>query len=263
MNSKNISKMFDVACKAATETGEVLSRKQQSEFFVSKKGRVDLVTEMDLLAEGMIVDQIRTHFPEHQILAEERGESLGSVPIKWIIDPLDGTTNYAHGYRFFCVSIGVEVEGEIMLGVVYDPICDELFSSIRGGGAELNGQPISVSEEADLLDSLLCTGFSYGEDEIAANLKLFNQMVRVSRSVRRDGSAALDLCYIACGRFEGFWELSLNPWDVAAGTLIIREAGGLVSRFDGSEYSIYDRECLATNGRVHQTMSRELLLALN
>jgi myo-inositol-1(or 4)-monophosphatase len=259
MDSKDVGKMFDLACKAAAETGEVLSRKQQSEFTISKKGRVDLVTEMDLLAEALIIDRIHTHFPEHQILAEEGGASVGSVPIKWIIDPLDGTTNYAHGYRFFSVSIGVELEGEIVLGVVYDPICDELFSSIRGEGAKLNGRTISVSEETDLLDSLLCTGFSYGEEEIDQNLRLFNQMTRVARSIRRDGSAALDLCYIACGRFDGFWELSLNPWDVAAGTLIVKEAGGSVSRFDGSEYSVYDRECLATNGRIHQAISRELL----
>jgi myo-inositol-1(or 4)-monophosphatase len=250
--------MLKVAREAAVESGDLLLERQKTAFRISKKGPVNLVTEMDLLAEEMIVERIMESFPDHQILAEERGSESGTAPIKWVIDPLDGTTNYAHGYRFFSVSIGVEVEGEITIGVVYDPVCRELFSAVLGMGATLNDEKIKVSAEASLEDSLLCTGFSYGDDEIVENLRLFNRMMKVSRSVRRDGSAALDLCYVACGRFDGFWELSLNPWDVAAGSLLVREAGGKVTRFDGSPCTIYDRECLATNGVIHEAVGRRL-----
>lgn len=263
MNKKELHRMLDLATQAAIDAGRLLAEKQQTDFQISKKGPVNLVTEMDILAEQMIVDRILNSFPDHRILAEESGGEKGSVPVKWVIDPLDGTTNYAHGYRFFCVSIGVEVEGEMVVGVVYDPVCQELFSAVRGEGSTLNGEPVVVSEETSLVDSLLCTGFSYGEDEIAENLKFFSHMMKIVRSVRRDGSAALDLCYVACGRFEGFWELSLNPWDVAAGSLIVQEAGGKVTRFNGSPCTIYDRECLATNGRVHQMIGRELIRSMS
>jgi len=255
---KILDRILEVAGEVAVEAGNILAEKQDTEFKISKKGPVNLVTEMDVLAEKIIVDRVLKTFPDHRILAEERGSEEGSDPVKWVIDPLDGTTNYAHGYRFFCVSIGVEVEGEMAVGVIYDPVCHELFSAVKGRGATLNGERISVSDEADLGDSLLCTGFSYGKYEIEENLVLFNRMMRSSRSVRRDGSAALDLSYVACGRFEGFWELSLHPWDVAAGSLIVREAGGQVTLFDGSACTIYDRECLATNGRIHQAVSNEL-----
>ena len=262
MNSTELNQIVEVARSAALEAGKLLAEGLETEFEISKKGPVNLVTEMDLRAEQMIVDRILSAFPEHQILAEERGGDEGVSPVKWVIDPLDGTTNYAHGYRCFCVSIGVEVHGKTLAGVVYDPIGRELFTAIEGEGAKLNDRPISVSREAALRDSLLCTGFSYGDEEIEENLRLFNHMMRTSRSVRRDGSAALDLCYVACGRFEGFWELSLNPWDVAAGCLIVQEAGGRVSKFDGSPNTIYDRECLASNGYVHRAVCDELLRAL-
>lgn len=258
MRHNEIDQLLEVAREVAVEAGCMLAEKQQTEFRISKKGPVNLVTEMDILAEKIIVDRILENFSDHRILAEERGSEAGAVPITWVIDPLDGTTNYAHGYRFFCVSIGVAVEEEVVVGVVYDPVCRELFSAARGEGATMNGEPITVSKETSLEDSLLCTGFSYGKEEIEANLKLFNRMMRSSRSVRRDGSAALDLCYVACGRFDGFWELSLNPWDVAAGSLIVQEAGGSVSLFDGSPCTIYDRECLATNGKVHQSVGKVL-----
>lgn len=258
MKLNEVHKILEVAKKAATEAGDLLADKQRSGFKISKKGPVNLVTEMDLRAEQLIVDRILKHFPNDRILAEERGRQDGKTPVTWVIDPLDGTTNYAHGYRFFCVSIGVEVEGNMLVGVVYDPVCKELFSAVRGGGATLNGKTIRVSTESSLRDSLLCTGFSYSEQEIEKNLRLFNQMMKFSRSVRRDGSAALDLSYVACGRFDGFWELSLHPWDVAAGCLIVEEAGGKVSLFDGSPSTIYDRECLATNGRIHQAVGKEL-----
>ncbi len=243
-----------MAREAALEAGQMLLSHLQTDFKISKKGRINLVTEMDLKAEKIIVDRIRLDFPDHEILAEERGTQAGTGDCKWIIDPLDGTTNYAHGYRFFCVSIAVEVEGQLTVGVVYDPVTEEFFSARKGEGATLNGQPIQVSTEDVLVDSLLCTGFSYQKTEIQRNLELFDQIIFHCRAIRRDGSAALDLCYVACGRFDGFWELSLNCWDVAAGRLMVEEAGGYVTAFDGSPCTIYEQELVASNGKIHSAM---------
>ncbi|MDA2934163.1 inositol monophosphatase [Acidobacteria bacterium AH-259-D05] len=259
MKESSIFKLFSVAREAALEAGQVLLAHFRQDLQISKKGRINLVTEMDLKAEKAIVDRIRSNFPDHEILAEEQGTyQTEKGPYKWIIDPLDGTTNYAHGYRFFCVSIAVEAEGDVILGMVYDPVTKELFSATRGQGATLNDQPIRVSNEDQLIDSLLCTGFSYHQEEIQKNLELFDRIIFHSRAVRRDGSAALDLCYVACGRFDGFWELSLNPWDVAAGRLIVQEAGGSVTAFNGSPCTIYDQELLATNGTIHSAMMKLL-----
>ena len=243
-----------MAKEAALEAGQMLLSHLRTDFQISKKGRINLVTEMDLKAEKLIVDRIRLDFPDHEILAEERGTQTGSGPCKWIIDPLDGTTNYAHGYQFFCVSIAVELEGQLAVGVVYDPVTEEFFSARKDAGATLNGQPIQVSTEDVLVDSLLTTGFSYQKTEIQRNLELFNRIIFHCRAIRRDGSAALDLCYVACGRFDGFWELSLNSWDVAAGRLMVEEAGGCVTAFDGSPCTIYERELLASNGKIHSAM---------
>jgi myo-inositol-1(or 4)-monophosphatase len=236
----NLDELFSVASVAAKEAGKVLLDKARDGFEISKKGRVNLVTEADLAAEKVIVERILSHFPDHGILAEERGETAGESPAKWVIDPLDGTTNYAHQYPCYCVSIACEVNEEVLVGVVFDPVLGECYSAII------------------LEDSLLVTGFSYGTETIKRNLELFNTMMLRSRSVRRDGSAALDLCYVACGRFDGFWEFNLYPWDVAAGSLIVTEAGGMFSRLDGSAASIYDRECLATNGKIHDTLGKIL-----
>ena len=250
----DLDELFAVASAAAEDAGKVLLEKARVGFKISKKGRVNLVTEADLAAEKVIIERILSRFPDHGILAEERGETASESPVKWVIDPLDGTTNYVHQYPCYCVSIACEVNGEVVVGVVFDPVSDECFHAIKGRGAFLNGTPISTSMESVLEDSLLVTGFSYGTETIKRNLELFNTMMLQCRSVRRDGSAALDLCYVACGRFEGFWELRLYPWDVAAGALIVTEAGGKVSRFDGTEVSIYDREVLATNGKIHDTL---------
>ncbi len=247
-----------MAKEAALEAGQMLLSHLRTNFQISKKGRINLVTEMDLKAEKLIVDRIRLDFPDHEILAEERGTQTGSGPCKWIIDPLDGTTNYAHGYQFFCVSIAVELEGQLAVGVVYDPLTKEFFSARKDAGATLNGQPIQVSTEDVLVDSLLSTGFSYRKTEIQRNLELFDRIIFQCRAIRRDGSAALDLCYVACGRFDGFWELSLNCWDVAAGRLIVEEAGGCVTAFDGSPCTIYERELLASNGQIHAAMVEKL-----
>ncbi len=247
-----------VAMEAARQAGGLLVESRESDFQISKKGRINLVTEMDLRSEEILVEKIGHHFPGHQILAEEEGLRKGEPEYLWVIDPLDGTTNYAHGYRFFCVSIALQAHGQTVLGVVYDPVTDEMFTAIRGQGAKSNGRPIRVTQEDQLSESLISTGFSYQEEGILENLRLFNHLIMKARAVRRDGSAALDLCYVACGRFDGFWELHLSPWDVAAGMLLVEEAGGKTSRFDGSACTIHDRELLATNGRVHAAMTREL-----
>ncbi len=255
MEKTELNEALALANVIARKAGRILQERQKSGFKVAKKGRVNLVTEADLASEEMIVSSIHEAFPTHQILAEERGTGGGEGSTKWVIDPLDGTTNFAHGYPAYCVSIGLESDRQVVAGVVYDPVREECFTARRGEGAYLNGEHIEVSSEGRLEDSLLCTGFSYETEEIEENLRYFNYMMKHARSVRRDGSAALDLCYVACGRFEGFWELSLHPWDVAAGSLIVTEAGGRVTRLDGSSTSIYDRECLATNGRLHRTIS--------
>ncbi len=259
MDRNELTEALALAEELARDAGQILLERQKTGFKISKKGRVNLVTEADLASEELIVSRIRETFPTHRILAEERGAGGGGASVKWVIDPLDGTTNFAHGYPAYCVSIGLESDGQIVGGLVYDPVGDECFRARLGEGAYLNGEPIEVSAEERLEDSLLCTGFSYEAEEIELNLRHFNYMMRHARSVRRDGSAALDLCYVACGRFEGFWELSLHPWDVAAGSIIVREAGGRVTLFDGTEASIYDRECLAANQRLHGTVSRILM----
>ncbi|MEE8349075.1 MAG: inositol monophosphatase family protein [Acidobacteriota bacterium] len=246
--------LLAVATEIAREAGQMLLSQLGSNVKISKKGRIDLVTEMDLRVEQTIVDRIRLRFPDHDVLAEERGSQGKDGPFKWIIDPLDGTTNYAHGYRFFSVSIALEIKEELILGVVYDPVTDELFSAKRGQGATLNDHPIRVSDEGQLIDSMLATGFSYDREQIKKNLPLFNRMILYSQAIRRDGSAALDLCYVACGRFDGFWELSLSPWDVAAGRLILEEAGGRITNCSGLPCTIYDPELLASNGKIHSAM---------
>ena len=255
MKNREVDRAYELACRLAREAGDLLLVKSRTSFGIAKKGRVNLVTESDLAAEELIVSQIMGEFPDHGILAEERGGSNDDARFRWVIDPLDGTTNYAHGYPVYCVSIGLEVDGRMAAGVVHNPVLGESFTALKGEGAFLNGQQIQVSTQENLEDCLLCTGFSYQMEEIEANLACFNYMMKHARSVRRDGSAALDLCNVACGRFDGFWEMSLNAWDVAAGSLILTEAGGRVTRFDGSPASIHDRECLATNGRVHDSVS--------
>jgi len=229
---------------------------------VSNKGDIDLVTEADLAAEKLIIERIKSHYPRHAILAEESGASQeidgGNSDWKWIIDPLDGTTNYAHGYPCFCVSIGVEHAGVIEIGVVYDPTRDEMFAAERGQGATLNERPIRVSNVDDLNAAMLCTGFPYNVRERPNFARDFINFTMNAQAVRRDGSAALDLAYLACGRFDGFWEDGLNAWDVAAGVLLIEEAGGRITNFHGAPLDIYTAKVLATNGHVHDAMMRLL-----
>ena len=222
----------------------------------TKSASIDLVTEVDHACEALIVEALERERPGDAILAEEGGgEDRDDAPWRWIIDPLDGTMNYAHGYPRFCVSIGVQHEGRPEVGVVYDPLLDELFAASRGQGATLNGQPIRVSQEAEIGRSLLATGFAYdvhrSEED---NVDHFAHFVKIARGLRRDGSAALDLCYVAAGRFDGYWELKLHPWDVAAGNLIVLEAGGRTSDFQGRPSPGDGRQTVASNGRLHDAM---------
>jgi myo-inositol-1(or 4)-monophosphatase len=229
---------------------------------VSNKGDIDLVTEADIAAEQLIVDRIRSHYPRHAVLAEESGEAVsiegGRTTFKWIIDPLDGTTNYAHGYPCFCVSIGLEHEGKLEIGVIYDPMRKELFAAERGQGATLNDRRIRVSDIDELSRAMLVTGFPYNVRQRPDFAREFAIFTMNAQAVRRDGSAAIDLAYVACGRFDGFWEDGLNPWDMAAGILLIEEAGGTVSNFQNQSLSIYTKKVLATNGLIHDAMLKFL-----
>lgn len=249
-----------LARETAVQAGGILRRGLRSRRAINFKGRVDLVTEFDLRSESHITRQIMRAFPHHSILAEEGGATQRQSACLWIVDPLDGTTNYAHGYPAFCVSIGLQVDGDMVLGTVYDPVHDELFSAVTGGGAFLNRTHIHVTSQKKLSRALLATGFPYDIAESPVdNLDNFARMYKVAQGIRRGGSAALDMCYLACGRFDGFWELKLHPWDTAAGLVIVREAGGRVTDFAGRKYSIYGKDILASNGPLHRPMQRVLL----
>src|SRR6476620_1260008 len=250
--------MLNFALETAREAGRLLLEKFGRITSITKKGDINLVTEADLASEALIIERIKSYYPKHAILAEEAGDAVltvdGEISWKWIIDPLDGTTNYAHGYPCFCVTLALEHNGTIVIGVTYDPTRDELFAAEKGEGASLNGRKISVSATSELSESLIVTGFPYDfKDNVnfAIHLKEF---LLHSRGVRRDGSAAIDMAYVACGRFDGFWEEGLNPWDVAAGKLMIEEAGGLITYYDGSKFSIYKPPICASNGRIHDQM---------
>jgi myo-inositol-1(or 4)-monophosphatase len=222
---------------------------------INKKGRTDLVTGADTESERTIIETIRSAFPHHTILAEESGLNQGAADHLWIIDPLDGTTNFTHGLNLFSVSIAYAVEGETVMGIVLSPFTEELFLAQSGIGAYLNNQPISVSNEQRVSDSLLVTGFPYEFDGTSEMLfERFTRCLKVAQAVRRLGSAALDLCYVACGRFAGYWEQHLKPWDTAAGVLIAREAGGMVTDYANQHYDMDKTEILATNGIIHQEM---------
>jgi len=239
-----------------TRAGEIQIARQASGFRVSKKGEIDLVTEVDLECERMCRAVIAERFPDHDVLAEEfgAGPSTGRRSRwRWVFDPLDGTTNYAHGLPIYCASLGLEIDGRTEVGAVYDPTRRELYTATRGGGAHLNGQPLGVSETSTLIDALLVTGFPYDVHKQAGDLvALFGAFLSRARAVRRLGSAALDLCYVAAGRFEAFWEQHLKPWDVSAGALIVEEAGGRVTGMDGSPFDAAAAHLVASNGRVHE-----------
>ena len=247
--------LLEFAEDVAKGAGEILRRNYGRKQSIRYKGEINLVTEVDRQSEAYIVERIRSSFPDHGILSEETPEILSSSSYRWIVDPLDGTTNYAHNYPCFCVSIAVEGNGEALAGAVFDPLLSELFTATPGGGAFRNGERIAVSATENLRQSLLATGFAYDVKTSAdTNLEYFREFVFTGQAIRRDGSAALDMCYLACGRFDGFWELLLKPWDTAAGHLILLESGGMATRLDGSPYDIHQPEILASNGRIHRQM---------
>ena len=253
--------MINFAIQTARDAGSILVDRLGRALQVSNKGDIDLVTEADLASEKLIIERIKSHYPRHAILAEESGASefvAGTGEWKWIIDPLDGTTNYAHGYPCFCVSIGLEHAGTLEIAAIYDPMRDEMFAAERGQGATLNGRRMRVSEVDDLNSAMLCTGFPYNVRERPNFERDFANFTMEAQAVRRDGSAAIDLAYVACGRFDGFWEDGLNAWDVAAGVLLIEEAGGMVTNFEGGKLDIYTPKVMASNGLVHDAMRRVL-----
>jgi myo-inositol-1(or 4)-monophosphatase len=256
------------AAGLAREAGAILREGYGRIHAPERKGRIDLVTEFDRRSEALLLGELRRRFPTHGILAEESGAHAagGGAPgapdsdaVRWIIDPLDGTTNFAHNYPFFAVSIAAESAGTLVAGAVFDPVRDELFSAAAGHGATLNDVPLHVSAIERIEDALLVTGFPYDVRERPEPvLSTFREFLTRAQGVRRDGSAALNLCYLAAGRFDGFWERGLSPWDMAAGALIVREAGGRVTDFDDGPLDLTARRILATNGRLHGAM-REIL----
>lgn len=249
--------MLNFAIETARTAGHLLLEKFGRITSINKKGDINLVTEADLASEALIIERVQSYYPRHSILAEESGEAVvkgGDSTWKWIIDPLDGTTNYAHGYPCFCVTLALEHNSEIVIGVTYDPTREELFAAEKNQGATLNGKPIRVSAAEKLSESLVVTGFPYDFKSRPNFGRHLTDFLLSSRGVRRDGSAAIDMAYVACGRFDGFWEEGLNPWDVAAGYLLIEEAGGQVTFYDGSAYSIYRPPIVASNGLIHKQM---------
>ena len=252
----------DAACEFARAAGAILLEGYGRAHEPERKGRIDLVTEYDRRSEALLVSLIRGRFPGHAILAEESGMHDGAArsggpsgagaSVRWLCDPLDGTTNFSHNYPFFGVSVGVEVDGALAAGAVYDPVRDELFAAAAAAGATLNGRPIRVSGIGRLEDALLVTGFPYDvREEPDRHLPLFKEFLMRAQGVRRDGSAALNLCYVAMARFDGMWEGDLSPWDVAAGSLIVREAGGVVTGYAGDPMRLDGRRIVTANPTLH------------
>jgi myo-inositol-1(or 4)-monophosphatase len=253
------------AIESVVRAGEVQMAHVGGDLRVDKKGVIDLVTEIDLRVEREFRARIADRFPDHVVLGEEfssESDRDAAPEYCWVFDPVDGTTNYAHGVPIFCSSLALEIRGVPAAAAVYDPSRKELFTAERGAGAWLNGAPLRVSRADALIDSLLCTGFPYSVQQKADTLvRVFAEFLKVSRAVRRLGSAAIDLCYVAAGRFDGFWEHALHPWDVAAGALIVEEAGGRVTNLEGRPFSSREGSVIATNGRIHDAMVRTIASA--
>lgn len=252
---------LSLALQVALQSGEMLRKKFGTGIEISsKEGKHNLVTECDKASEKMIIETIHKSFPHHAILAEESGASAHKNEVVWIIDPLDGTVNFAHSIPVFCVSIAVAIEGKVVSGVVYQPMTHEMFFAEKGKGGFLNGTKLNVSETSSLEKAILSTGFPYNVDENPLNcIETFAKLTRLGIPIRRLGSAAIDLSYVAAGRFDAYWEVSLHPWDVAAGQLILEEAGGKVTDYSGKPRSLFSTDpILSSNGKLHEQMSRVL-----
>ena len=243
------------AIETVVRAGNIQIAKFGTGVRVEKKGAIDLVTEVDLEIERMFRALVAERFPSHDVMGEEHAFASTGARHRWVFDPLDGTTNYAHGVPIFCASLALEIDGEAVLGAVYDPNRRELFTAEAGVGAWLNGQPLKTSTNATVLESMLVTGFPYHvQDNPDEFLRVFGQVIRRARAVRRLGSAAIDMCWVAAGRMEGFWEASLQPWDTRAAALIVEEAGGRVTGMDGREWDPYVGHIVATNGFIHEEL---------
>jgi myo-inositol-1(or 4)-monophosphatase len=247
---------LNIAIEIAREAGGLLLQHFRQPLEITYKRRSDLVTEADRRSETLIVERLRSHFPGHAIVAEEGGGQKTGSDYCWYVDPLDGTTNFAHGFPVFCVALGLAYRAEVVAGVVFDPTRDELFTVERGAGAFLNSQRLRVSKNEDLAECLVATGFPPFAANHDLNVEFYFRFTQLTHGIRRAGSAALDLCSVAAGRFDGFWELKLNPWDKAAGTLLVTEAGGLVSGITGKPFNLLGDDIFASNGLVHDQMLR-------
>jgi len=252
-NAEYLPKMGAIAREAGALLMQFFDRNIKIEY----KGDADLVTAADRKSEALIRERIRETWPGHDVLGEEEGLRDTGSEFRWYVDPLDGTTNFAHSFPVFCVSMALRDKNGMLAGVCYDPTRNELFAAERGKGATLNGRPIHVSKTAKLKESLVGTGFPSHKRHQNPNIHFYHQITLRSHGVRRAGSAALDLCYVACGRMDGFWEFNLNPWDTAAGVLMVEEAGGRVTDFGGGPFQINSRETLASNGVIHDELMRE------
>jgi myo-inositol-1(or 4)-monophosphatase len=255
--TETVTAQFALARELAREAGAILRERVNTKREIDYKGLVNLVTDADRASEALIASRLREAYPDYRLIGEEGSTNAGAgdSPYVWIFDPLDGTTNYAHAYPHFAVSIALRHQNETLLGVIYDPMRDEMFATERGKGATLNGEPIHVSVVDELVHSLLATGFAYAHGEREQNLGLFTEFLMKTQGPRRDGAAALNLAWVANGRLDGFWERHIEAWDVAAGTLIVEEAGGTVTNYANGSFDPFARECLATNGTaLHQAM---------
>jgi len=257
MSAEPAAEFVSAAEAIAREAGELLMSHFARHVKIEYKGDADLVTAADRASEALIIDRLQARFPRHDVLGEEGARRETGSDYKWHVDPLDGTTNFAHGFPVFCVSMGLERKGQLIAGVVYDPTRGEMFSAAQGSGAYLNQHRIHVSKTAQLPESLLATGFPSHKRHKNPNIHFYHQITLRTHGVRRAGSAALDLASVASGRFDGFWEFNLNPWDLAAGVLLVEEAGGQVTGFLGQSFRLEDRNVVATNGLVHAELLRE------
>lgn len=251
--------VFNSAKKITKKASNYILNNLHRKKVFHKQGHFNLVTNIDEEVEELVVKEIKKSFPKHTIIGEESGTHKKDSKYEWFIDPIDGTTNFAHGYPFFAISIGFAINGVLQFGIVMNPATNELFTGLKGKGAMLNNKPIKVSKIKSLKDSLLSSGFSNKRKNLkSVNFGNFTNLTLNSHGVRRDGAASLDLCYVACGRTEGFWEGKLSPWDTAAGVIILEEAGGKVTTYDGKKYSVYSDTILATNGHIHKKLMTTL-----